>query len=214
MPPEPLSSAPTRVIITDDHPVVRDGLAGLIDDEDDLALVGAASGGHEALALWRQHRPDATLLDLRVPVLEGVQVLEAIRREAPGARVILLTTYETDEDIQRGLLASARVYLLKDSSRQTLLDTIRAVHAGKRRFAPEVAEKTAEHVHYRELTGQELAVLRQIFAGKSNGEIALALNLAEPTVKAHVKGVFKKLGAADRTQAVLAALRRGLLRLD
>ncbi len=211
--PLPHPAPPIRVLIADDHPVVRDGLAGLIEDEDDLTLVASAADGRQALDPWREHRPDVALLDLRMPGLEGVEVLEAIRREAPTARVILLTTFETDEDIQRGLLAGARAYLLKDASRQTLLDTIRAVHAGRRRFAPEVAEKMAEHVHQPSLTEREMAVLRQIFAGKGNGEIALALDLAEATVKVHARAVLKKLGAADRTQAVLVALRRGLVRL-
>ena len=202
-----------RVLVADDHPVVRHGLTALIDDAPDMESVADAEDGQQALALWRKHRPDVGLIDLQMPQLNGVDTIAAIRREQSDARLVILSTYETDDDIQRGLAVGARAYLLKDVGHQTLLDTIRAVHAGKRRFAPEVAEKMADHLSEEKLSERELEVLRRIFAGRSNGGIAADLDVSEATVKAHVKALLRKLKAVDRTQAVVAGLRRGLLRL-
>ena len=203
-----------RILIADDHPVVRDGLAGVIEEQDDMAVVGQAGTGPEALALYREHCPDVTLMDLRMPGMSGVETITAIRRQFPAARAIILTTYDTDEDIYRGLQAGAKAYLLKDIGRQVLLETIRAVHAGQTPVSSEVGAKLAGRLGYEQLSDRELEVLRLMVRGLCNQEIAGALFIAESTVKFHVNHILSKLNAGDRTQAVITALKRGLASLQ
>lgn len=203
-----------RILVADDHPIVREGLAGLIEDEEDMIVVGEAANGREAIELFNQHRPDVTLMDLRMPQLEGVEAITLIRQQATNARIIILTTYDSDEDIYRALRAGAMAYLLKDASRQELLNTIRAVHAGEKRISPQMALKLTDRLNNPELSARELEVLRLIVAGKSNSEIGTTLYITEGTVKTHVKTILKKLGASDRTSAATTALRRGLVRLE
>lgn len=205
---------PIRLLIADDHPVVREGLAAMLNRRQDMAVVGEASNGREAVELYRREKPDVTLMDLRMPELGGVEAITAIRAEFPDARFIVLTTYDGDEDITRALKAGAQAYLLKDTPREELLDAIRAVHAGHKRIAPEMAGKLAERLTAPELTGRELDVLKLIVAGKSNKEIGQALSITEGTVKVHVNNLLGKLGVSDRTQAVTEALRRGIVHLD
>ena len=203
-----------RILIADDHPVLRDGLAGVIEEQGDMAVVGQAGTGPEALALYREHRPDITLMDLRMPGMSGVETITAIRRQFPAARAIILTTYDTDEDIYRGLQAGAKAYLLKDVGRQVLLETIRAVHAGQTPVSSEVGAKLAGRLGYEQLSDRELEVLRLMVRGLCNQEIAGALFIAESTVKFHVNHILSKLNAGDRTQAVITALKRGLASLQ
>jgi two-component system NarL family response regulator len=217
MPPDvdPLPEANTiRILIADDHPVVRDGLAGVIEEQTDMAVVGQAGTGPEALTLYGEHRPDVTLMDLRMPGMNGVETIAAIRRQSPGARAIILTTYDTDEDIFRGLQAGAKAYLLKDVGRQVLLETIRAVHAGRAPVSAEVGAKMAGRVGHEQLSEREMDVLRLMVKGMSNQEAAVALSIAESTVKFHVNHILSKLGAGDRTQAVIIALKRGMVSLQ
>lgn len=203
-----------RILIADDHPIVRDGLAGVIEEQADMTVVGQASTGTEAVALYRQHRPDITLMDLRMPQMNGAEAIAAIRRDAPSARAIILTTYDADEDIFRGLQAGAKAYLLKDVGREVLLETIQAVHLGKTPVSAEVGAKLAGRVVYRQLSDREDAVLRLMVRGMSNREIAASLFITESTVKFHVTHVLGKLNAEDRTQAVITALKRGLASLQ
>lgn len=203
-----------RMLIADDHPVVRQGLAAMISREPDMAVVGEASNGREAVELFRQHRPDVALMDLRMPDMDGVEAVVAIRKEFPNARIIVLTTYDHDEDIYQGLRAGARAYLLKDVPPETLLETIRVVYAGGKRIPAEAAVKLSERMSRPELTEREMEVLRQLAAGRSNQEISDVLSIAEGTVKFHVNNILFKMGVNDRTQAVTAALKRGLVRLD
>ena len=203
-----------RILIADDHPVLRDGLAGVIEEQSDMAVVGQAGTGPEALALYREHRPDVTLMDLRMPGMSGVETITAIRRQFPAARALILTTYDTDEDIYRGLQAGAKAYLLKDVGRQVLLETIRAVHAGQTPVSSEVGAKLAGRLGYEQLSDRELEVLRLMVRGLCNQEIAGALFIAESTVKFHVNHILSKLNAGDRTQAVITALKRGLASLQ
>ncbi len=208
-----------RLLIADDHPVVRDGLAGVIEEQSDMVVVGQAGTGLEAIAFYDEHRPDVTLMDLRMPGsdglgMNGVETIIAIRHQFPAARTIILTTYDTDEDIYRGLQAGAKAYLLKDVSRQILLETIRAVHAGQTPVSSEVGAKLASRVSYEPLSEREMGVLRLLVKGLSNQEIAGVLFIAESTVKFHVTHILGKLNAADRTQAVITALKRGLASLE
>jgi len=204
-----------RILIADDHPVVREGVAAMIERRPDMTVVAEAATGREAVAAYRAAQPDVVLMDLRMPEMTGVEAIGAIRGEFPGARIIVLTTYDGDEDIYRGLQAGARAYLLKDAPRDELLDAIRAVHAGQSRIPPAVAARLAERVLAGpQLTPRELEVLRGIVAGRSNKEIGAALNIGEGTVKAHVNNILGKLGVNDRTQAVTTALQRGIVHLD
>ena len=204
-----------RILIADDHPVVREGLAAMIERRPDMTVVAEAATGRAALAAYRAAQPDVVLMDLRMPEMTGVEAIGAIRGEFPGARIIVLTTYDGDEDIYRGLQAGARAYLLKDAPRDELLDAIRAVHAGQSRIPPAVAARLAERVLAGpQLTARELEVLRGIVAGRSNKEIGAALSIGEGTVKAHVNNILGKLGVNDRTQAVTTALQRGIVHLD
>jgi two-component system, NarL family, response regulator len=203
-----------RLLIADDHPVVRRGLALMMQYEPDMEVVGEACNGREALDMFRLHHPDVTLVDLRMPEMDGVQTITAIRNDYPNARIILLTTYDGDEDIYLGLRAGAQAYLLKDTSCEDLLGTIREVHAGKKCITLEVGEKLAERASYTALTERELQVLRLMAQGKSNQEIGSDLFIAEGTVKFHINHILNKLGVNDRTQAVITALKRGLANLD
>jgi two-component system NarL family response regulator len=203
-----------RVLICDDHPVVREGLAAMIQQQPDLRVVAEARDGHEAVALYAAHLPDVTLMDLRMPGLDGVAAITTIRSQHAAARILVLTTFDGDEDIFRGLAAGARGYLLKDAGRAALLEAIRAVHAGKTHVPPDVAVRLAGRWGNPQLTARELDVMRLLAQGMSNGEIGRALVIAEGTVKVHVNSILTKLGAADRTQAVTIALRRGIIRLD
>lgn len=205
---------PIRVLIADDHPVVREGIAALLNRRADMIVVGEASDGQEALQLFQQAAPDVVLMDLRMPQMSGVEAIQAIRELDATARFIVLTTYDGDEDIYRALQAGAQAYLLKDTPRETLVETVRAVHAGERRIPPELASRLAERVFYPELTPREREVLQHIVDGENNGEIGRALSIAEGTVKAHVNSILTKLGASDRTHAASIALRRGLAHLD
>ena len=203
-----------RVLVADDHPVVREGLAALINRRPDMAVVAEASTGQEAVEQFLLHRPDVALLDLRMPEMDGVEVIAAIREQVPTARLVVLTTYADEEDIHRSLRAGARGYLLKDAPRHELLDCLRAVHDGQTVIPPAIALKLASRLMATELTPRELDVLRLLATGQSNKQIAAALFIAEGTVKIHVNALLRKLEAADRTGVVTLALKRGLLRLE
>jgi len=203
-----------RVLVADDHPVVREGLAALINRRPDMAVVAEASTGQEAVEQFLLHRPDVALLDLRMPEMDGVEVIAAIREQVPTARLVVLTTYADEEDIHRSLRAGARGYLLKDAPRDELLDCVRAVHDGQTVIPPAIAVKLASRLRATELTPRELDVLRLLATGQSNKQIAAALFIAEGTVKTHVNALLRKLEAADRTGVVTLALKRGLLRLE
>jgi DNA-binding NarL/FixJ family response regulator len=202
-----------RVLSVDDHPLLREGIAAIINSQPDMKLVSQASGGNEGIQHYREHRPDVTLMDLRLPDLSGIDAVIAIRTEFPDARIIMLTTFEGDVEIQRALEAGARGYLLKNMPPSMLLDTIRQVHAGKRRVPPELAAQLAEHISDEGLTDREVEVLQQVAGGNRNRDIADLLRIAEETVKVHLKHVMDKLGASDRTQAVAIAVRRGIIQL-
>ena len=205
---------PIRILIVDDHFVVRMGLAAVIGTQPDMVVVAEAVNGMQAVDFFRQHRPDITLMDLRMPEKNGVEAIIEIRKEFTEARFIVLTTYDGDEDIYRALQAGARGYLLKDMLREGLLEAIRAVHAGGRRIPAEVASRLAERLTRTELTSRELQVLGLIVKGRSNKEIAAELGVAEGTVKIHINNILSKLGVSDRTQAATFALQRGLVHLD
>ena len=202
-----------RILVVDDHPLVREGIAGLIDLQQDMTLVGEASNGREAIQKFRQHRPDVTLMDLQMPEMNGLDALIAIRNEVPDARVIVLTTYVGDVQILRALKAGAQGYLLKNVLHKELLDTIRAIHVGKKSLAPEVSSQIAEHLADDALTPAEVLVLRLIAAGNANKEIAAHLSISEETVKSRVKSILSKLGANDRTHAAMIGLKRGIIEL-
>jgi two-component system NarL family response regulator len=205
-----MSDPVIRVLIADDHPIVRDGLNAVINDQPDMQVVAEAANGKEAVLLARQHHPDVLLIDLRMPQLSGLEATNAIRAEWPEACIVILTTYDGDEDIYRALQAGAQAYLLKGIPRAQLLETIRVVHAGHKRIPPEVAAKLVERMTASELTRRELEVVQLIVVGQSNKEIGLHLSIAEGTVKAHVNSILGKLGVDDRTQAATEALRRAL----
>jgi DNA-binding NarL/FixJ family response regulator len=208
-----MSQNKIRVLIADDHPVVRTGLVLMLKYETDMEVVGDVGNGREAVALFRLHRPDVTLMDLRMPDMDGAEATTIIRAEFPAARIILLTTYDGDEDIYRGLRAGARAYLLKDAPCEELLETIRVVHAGQKHITVEVGAKLAERMGSPELTEREREVLRLMAVGKSNLEIGADLFITEGTVKFHVNHILSKLNVSDRTQAVIVALKRGIASL-
>jgi DNA-binding NarL/FixJ family response regulator len=202
-----------RVLSVDDHPLLRQGIGALVSAQPDMVMVGQAATGEEGVREFRAHRPDVTLLDLRLPDMSGVEVLRAIRAETPEARVVILTTFEGDVEIQRALEAGARGYLLKTMPPGELVEAIRQVHAGKKRIPPAVAAQLAEHVSDETLTPREIEVLRHIAQGNRNKDIGERLFISEETVKVHVKHVMDKLGASDRTEAVAIAIRRGIIQL-
>ena len=202
-----------RVLSVDDHPLLREGIAAMIDNQPDMLLVVQASNGGEAIQKYREHRPDVTLMDLRLPDMSGIDALIAIRTEFPEARIIMLTTFEGDVEIQRALEAGARGYMLKSMPPRELVEVIRQVHAGKKRVPPEVASYLAEHLSDESLTVREIDVLKHVAGGNRNRDIAEQLFISEETVKVHVKHIMEKLGASDRTQAVAIAVRRGIIQL-
>ena len=204
-------SSPIRVLCVDDHPLMRDGIASALESQKDMTLVGEAVDGEQAVRLYRELRPDVTLMDLQMPGMNGIATIEAIRNEFPKARIIVLTTYSGDVQAARALKAGAVGYLLKSMLRNELLGTIRTVHAGGRRVPPEIAFELAEHLSADALSSREIEVLRSVAAGQSNKMVADELAISEDTVKGHMKNILSKLGANDRTHAVLIAIKRGFL---
>jgi len=217
MPPADVATAAivrANVLVVDDHALLRTGVANIINQESDLHVIAEASNGLEAVEAFVRHRPDVTLLDLRMPVMEGVEAVRQIRERDPLAKVIVLTTYDTDDDISRALKAGAKAYVLKDISADALIECIHEVLAGKTYLAPSAAAKLAEGVTRVQLTPRELVTLRLMADGKSNKEIASELDISERTVKTHLGHLFEKLGVTSRTEAVKIATRRGLVRLN
>lgn len=204
---------PIRIMTVDDHPALRDGIAAMVELQSDMVMVGEASDGAMAVAAYANLRPDVTLMDLQMPGMGGIEAIAAIRREARGARIIVLTTYEGDVQAAQALRAGASAYLLKSSLRMELLDTIRAVHAGRRHVPAGIAQEIALHAADDPLSEREIRVLELVATGSANKEIAWRLSISEDTVKAHMKSIFAKLDVGDRTQAVTTALRRGIMML-
>ena len=207
------AKSPITVLSVDDHPLLREGIAMVINSQPDMTLVAQASTGTDAIQQYRQHQPDVTLMDLRLPDISGIDALIAIRAESPEARIIILTTFEGDVEIQRALEAGARGYLLKNMPPRELADGIRQVNAGRKRIPAEIAAQLAEHMSDENLTARETEVLRHVAGGNRNREIAELLYISEETVKVHIKHIMDKLGARDRTQAITIALRRGMIQL-
>jgi DNA-binding NarL/FixJ family response regulator len=203
-----------RILTVDDHPLLRKGIAALVNAEPDLKLIAEASNGKEAIVAFRSHQPDITLMDLQMPEMDGLEAIEAIRTEFPGARIIVLTTYSGDTQVLRALKAGARGYILKGYVHKELLDTIRAVHAGQKRIPPEIAAELADHATDDALTVREIDVLRLIADGNANKQIADHLSIGEATVKSHVTNILSKLGANDRAHAVTIGLKRGIIELN
>jgi DNA-binding NarL/FixJ family response regulator len=202
-----------RILSIDDHPLVREGIAAVVDSEPDMKIVGRASTGIDGIREFRKHRPDVTLMDLRLPDMSGIDAIVAIRAEFPDARIVILSMFEGDVEIQRALDAGARGYLLKSMPPEALLIEIRKVHEGKRRLPPEVASQLSEYLGDESLTPREIQVLQQIATGGRNREIGEVLGISEVTVKVHVKRIMDKLHAKDRTEAIAIAIRRGIIRL-
>ncbi len=202
-----------RVLSVDDHPLLREGIAAVIDHQPDMEMVAQASSGREGIQRFREHQPDVTLMDLRLPDLSGIDAMIAIRAEFPDARIVMLTTFEGDVEIQRSLAAGARGYILKSMPPNELTDVIRQVHAGKKRIPAQVAAQLAEHLADERLTDRERDVLQHIAGGNRNRDIGQKLFISEETVKVHVKHIMEKLGASDRTEAVAIAVRRGIIQL-
>jgi DNA-binding NarL/FixJ family response regulator len=203
-----------RVFAVDDHAVVRDGIARLVATQSDMEVVAEACDGREAIEQFRKHRPDVTLMDLQMPNMCGIDAINAIRGEFPGARIVVLTTYAGDVQVMRALQAGAQGYLLKGLLRKELLDTIRAVYAGQKRLTPELAAEIAEHAMDSALTPREISVLKLIAGGNANKEIAVQLHISEESVKGYVKNILLKLGANDRTHAAIIGLKRGIIDLQ
>ena len=202
-----------RIFSVDDHPLLREGIAAIINNQPDMQMVAQAATGSEAIQMFRQHLPDVTLLDLRLPDMSGIDVLIAIRSEFPEARVVMLTTFEGDVDIRRALEAGARGYVLKNMPPKDLVEVIRQVNKGRKRIPADVAANLAEYVGEDDLTEREVDVLRHVASGNRNREIGELLFISEETVKVHIKHIMEKLGASDRTQAVAIAVRRGIIQL-
>jgi DNA-binding NarL/FixJ family response regulator len=209
----PVATSAIRIMVVDDHPIVREGFGGMIGTEADMLVVAEASSGEEAVALFRRHRPDVTLMDLRMPGMDGLETMRCILGEFPNSRFIVLTSYDGDEDIYRALEAGAHAYLLKHMLCDEILTAIRAVHAGHRRIPTAVGTRLAERIANAALSAREREVLQLLGQGKSNREVAHQLAISEATVKGHVTNILTKLGALDRTQAVITALKRGLIHL-
>jgi DNA-binding NarL/FixJ family response regulator len=204
---------PIRVLSADDHALLREGIAAVITGQSDMVMVAQASTGREAIQLFREHRPDITLMDLRMPDISGIDAMIAILAEFPDARILMLTTFEGDVEIQRSLAAGARGYLLKNMPPKELVEAIRQVHAGRKQIPREVAAQLAEHIADERLTVREIDVLQHVAGGNRNRDIAERLSISEETVKVHVKHILEKLGANDRTAAVAIAVRRGIIQL-
>lgn len=202
-----------RILCVDDHPLLREGIITVIKNQPDMVVVAEAATGRESIKMFRAHRPDVTLMDLRLPDMSGIDALIAIRADFPNARIMILTTFEGDVEIQRSIAAGAAGYTLKSMPPKELVDAIRRVHAGKKNIPPVVAAQLAEHLGEEALTSREIEVLQQIAGGNRNRDIADILSITEETVKVHVKHIMEKLGASDRTQAVAIALRRGIIQL-
>jgi DNA-binding NarL/FixJ family response regulator len=202
-----------RILSVDDHALLREGIAAVITSQPDMTLVSQASTGGEAIQQYRSHQPDVTLMDLRLPDLSGIDAMIAIRAEFPEARIVMLTTFEGDVEIQRALQAGARGYLLKNMPPSEMVQMIRQVHAGKKRVPAEIAAQIAEHMSDESLTPREVEVLKRVVGGNRNRDIADILCISEETVKVHVKHIMEKLGAKDRTQAITIAVRRGIIQL-
>ena len=208
------SAGSIRILLADDHAIIRSGVAQILNEEDGMTVVAQAADGAEAVELYALHRPDVALVDLRMPKLEGAQVVEQIRERFPDASIVILTTYDTDNDIERALRAGAKAYLVKDVSPQELVACVRAVHAGRTWVSPRVAARLVAHVTNVRITRRELAVLRLLAAGNSNREIGDALGISDGTVKIHVTHLYAKLDVSTRAEAITTALRRGLVRID
>ena len=202
-----------RVFSVDDHPLLREGLAAVIDNQPDMTMVAQAASGRDAITQFRTHRPDVTLMDLRLPDISGIDAMIGIRHEFPDARVVMLTTFEGDVEIQRALAAGARGYILKNMPPKELVEVVRQVHAGRKKIPNEIAAQLAEHLSDEHLTEREIDVLRQVAGGNRNRDVAELLAISEETVKVHVKHIMEKLGASDRTAAVSIAVRRGIIQL-
>jgi DNA-binding NarL/FixJ family response regulator len=202
-----------RILSVDDHPLLREGIAAVINSQQDMSVIADAASAKDAIEQFRKHKPDVTLMDLRLPDKSGIDTMISIRTEFPDARIIMLTTFEGDVEIQRALEAGARAYLLKNMPPKELVEVIRQVHAGKKRIPPQLAAQLAEHMSDESLTSREIEVLKQIAEGNRNRDIGEKLFITEETVKVHIKNIMGKLGASDRTQAVAIAIRRGIIHL-
>lgn len=205
--------ATIKILVAEDHKIVRDGICAIANQQPDITVIAEAENGEQAVNLYREHQPDVMLTDLRMPIMEGVEAIAKIKAEFSTAKIIILTTYDTDEDIYRGLKAGAKGFLLKDTTSEELAKAIRTVNCGQRYVPQHIAIKLADRINSSELTNREMEVLRLLTQGKSNYEISTDLTITEGTVKFHVNNILSKLGVSDRTQAVITAFKRGLVRL-